>query len=57
LKSLLNPKIKFKTLTRIKSLGGGNIMLLPVIKVSNSNYIKEIVLKQYFGKLLIWEIN
>lgn len=58
LKSLLSPKIKVETVIRLQSFkDNDNIILLSVLKISNSKYLHEIVLKQHFGRLLIWEIN
>ena len=58
LKSLLNPKIQSEYSVRFQLVNDSkNTLILPVIKIKNSNFINEIVLKQYFGKLLIWEIN
>lgn len=58
LKSLLNDKIKVQTVIRIQSLKNNDkILFLSVLKINNSKYLHEIVLKQHFGRLLIWEIN
>lgn len=57
LKSLLNPSIKAENNIRIKKYTQDKIGFLFVLKIKNSQSINEIVLKPYFGRLLIWEIN
>ncbi len=56
LKSLLNPKIQVESVIRFRSFDD-KISRLSVLKVENSKSINEIVFKEYFGRLLIWEIN
>ena len=57
LKSLLSSKITTENIIRLQPVSNDKIVLLSVLKIKNSKYIHEIVLKQHFGRLLIWEIN
>ena len=57
LKSLLNPSLTVENIIRLQEFEDNKIEVLYVLKVQNSPYINEIVLKKYFGRLLIWEIN
>lgn len=57
LKSLLDPSIKAENSIRFKKYIDGKIGILFVLTIKNSPSINEIVLKPYFGRLLIWEIN
>lgn len=56
LKSLLNPSVLAENYLRLKTYDD-KAEFLYVLKIKNSPYINEIVLKKYFGRLLIWEIN
>ena len=57
LKSLLKTNISAVNIVRLQTYTDNKIGFLYVLKIKNSPTISEIVLKQNFGRLLIWEIN